>query len=381
MDLHFPRPQLAKDVACAILGRSLFSQPTLFLAAPRRTGKSQFINRDVIPTLEALGACVIYLDLWKDQDADPAELIAHAIARELASRQGFVARTAAAIGLQRVSIHGVEFDLSDVGRAAGASLTDALQALHEAAQAPIVLIIDEAQHVIAKPDAMPVMFALKSARDTMNIHGRKLGLIMSGSDRDKLLRLVTGNAAPFLGSDITELPHLGEDFVKHTAGLLALERPGWNFDNAQLQDAFQKFAHQPEFFLRAVQLASAAFAGPAADFHERLGLAADAFEAARAADYVATYKAMTPIQQAMLSRILQGAGLFTQDALIEYGAARDGAKSQPLSPGTARALLNQLREQSPPIIWRSAHGEYATEDSGMSVWYHGLVRQEAWPPA
>ena len=45
------------------------------------------------------------------------------------------------------------------------------------------------------------MFALKSARDQMNMPGNaQLRLVMSGSDRDKLLRLVNTAAAPFFGA-------------------------------------------------------------------------------------------------------------------------------------------------------------------------------------
>lgn len=59
------------------------------------------------------------------------------------------------------------------------------------------------------------MTALKSARDQLNRPGKtQLPLIMSCSDRDKLLRLVNSNAAPFFGSNISRMPELGEDFVE-----------------------------------------------------------------------------------------------------------------------------------------------------------------------
>lgn len=51
-------------------------------------------------------------------------------------------------------------------------------------------------------------------------------LVMSGSDRDKLLRLlVNTNAAPFYGSQIQRMPELGADFVAHIAHLIARQRP------------------------------------------------------------------------------------------------------------------------------------------------------------
>ena len=46
----------------------------LFLAAPRRTGKSTFLKGDLRPALEAMGAEVIYLDFWTNLRHDPAEM-------------------------------------------------------------------------------------------------------------------------------------------------------------------------------------------------------------------------------------------------------------------------------------------------------------------
>lgn len=52
---RFPRPDLAKQLADAMLGQSLFGDAHngLFLAAPRRTGKSTFLQGDLVPELEA----------------------------------------------------------------------------------------------------------------------------------------------------------------------------------------------------------------------------------------------------------------------------------------------------------------------------------------
>ena len=383
--LHFPRTAVARDIAKAVLGQTFFASPTLFLSAPRRTGKSRFISRDVIPELEALGACVIYVDLWKDKQADPRELIAHAIATNLAEKQGVIRRAASAVGLARVSIHGVQFDLGAVGRAAGASLSDALEELHRNADAPVVLIVDEAQQVISNPQAMTVMFALKSARDTMNASGDNLGLIMSGSDRDKLLRLVSGNDAPFLGSTISPLPVLGKEFTDYLAGQLRVNDPALHIDNDRLFDAFACFDHKPEFLIKAIKDATGVFSGPAEHFHDRLDAAATAFQQDTHAKYAATYNALTPVQQGLLTRILaagkDGAEkLFTNEALLDYAKRKGQKGDKPLSAGSARLELNKLRDMDPPIVWKSTRGDYAAEDSGMARWYADLASRSAWPP-
>ncbi|MFT3719050.1 hypothetical protein [Pseudorhodoferax sp.] len=65
------------------------------------------------------------------------------------------------------------------------------------------------------------MAALKSARDQMNQSGQvNPMLVMSGSGRDKLLRLVVSAGAPFYGSQIQALPPLDGWFHR------ACGRPG-----------------------------------------------------------------------------------------------------------------------------------------------------------
>lgn len=235
MQQYFSRPALANDVTERLLGASMFSTTTLFLGAARRTGKSNLLMQDVIPTLERAGATVLYVDLWVDKSRDPGDLIAITIANALAAAQGPLARAAQAAGLRKVSIKGVEFTLPQVGKVEGASLADALLALQEKVKGPIVLIVDEAQYAITTKAGMNAMFGLKAARDILNANGKgRFCLVMSGSDRDKLLRLVNGNSAPFFGSHIDDLPLLGSDFVGHIAGQLAVEVPGLTIDNDRL---------------------------------------------------------------------------------------------------------------------------------------------------
>ncbi|HET8746280.1 MAG TPA: hypothetical protein VFM98_11795, partial [Ramlibacter sp.] len=105
----FHRTALAEDLA-----RKLMEPPAtsaapsgLFLAAPRRTGKSTFLREDLRPALERQGALVIYADLWADRATDPGEVIVNAVRTALQQRQGVVARLAHASGVEKVSIGGL----------------------------------------------------------------------------------------------------------------------------------------------------------------------------------------------------------------------------------------------------------------------------------
>lgn len=381
MNLHFKRTRSAQEMANAVLGQSVFASSTLFLGAPRRTGKSTFLVEDLTPALESLGALILYVDLWKNQDQDPAKLIAFTVANALAREQGKIAQAAQAVGLTKVSIHGVEFSLNAVGKTPGATIADALAELYTKAQRPVVLVVDEAQHAIKSDAGMIAMFSLKSARDTINKPGKtNLGLVMSGSDRDKLLRLVHGNGAPFMGSHITELPLLDQGFTDFMAGHLARERPALVIDNNRLYQSFVRFSFQPEELRNAIDRIAGPFgAASGGNFNDLLDEQANRYEQTLFDSYATFYDSLTKLQRAVLVRILSNSRegkLFTADALGEYSKAH-GKKVQ---PGAARASVEKLRELDPPVVWKSARGDYAPEDSRMRDWYEGLTKAGNWPP-
>ena len=101
----------------------------LFLAAPRRTGKSTFLREDLRPKLEAAGAVVLYVDLWADRKADPGEVIVQTVRAALATRGGAIARLAKSVGVEKVSIGGTSFSLDRVGLASDVPLAAAFAAL------------------------------------------------------------------------------------------------------------------------------------------------------------------------------------------------------------------------------------------------------------
>src|SRR6266571_8968773 len=167
----FHRPELAERIAKQVLTVAVGSAASsgVFLASPRRTGKSTFVREDLRPAFERAGALVVYADLWANPTADPGEVIVAAIRASLATKEGVVMRLAKASGLSKVAIGGaVNFDLDRVGLGKDVSLTDALVALSDETKQVIVLIIDEAQHAITTDAGIAALFALKAARDELN---------------------------------------------------------------------------------------------------------------------------------------------------------------------------------------------------------------------
>ena len=380
----FPRPELAQQLVSALQGRSLLGDAPngLFLAAPRRTGKSTFLQHDLRPALEAAGVIVVYVDLWADTRRDPGTLLAEALGRALHAGQGTVARTARKAGLEKIGVGSwLQVDLSKIGKVDGLTLVDALRALHDAVGAPIALIVDEAQHALTSEAGETAMMALKSARDQLNKPGVvNLMIVMSGSDRDKLLRLVNTSAAPFFGSQIQRMPALGDDFIAHIAGLIQAQRPDLGpVDVPALHRAFESFGHRPQLFMTALGEALS----PLAVLTDRFELAVEQAARQRQLDDEAQmdsdYLGLKPAEQAVLWRMLEQGPRFRpyDSAALRFYREKTG---RPISAQQAQAALESLRQRTPAMVWKSARSEYSVEDAAMYRWFENRQDAGAWPP-
>jgi AAA ATPase domain len=380
---YYPRTTLAVELANALQGQLAFSDAPngLFLAAPRRTGKSTFLQSDLSPELAQRQVVVVYVDLWADQKRDPGSLIAEAVGRALLKQLGVVAKATKSAGLESITVGGLKIDTSKIGKVDGTTLADALRALVDAAKHPVALIIDEAQHALTSEAGETAMAALKSARDQLNRPDHiRLMLVMSGSDRDKLLRLVNTNAAPFYGSQIQRMPELGSDFIAHIAQLITNQRPDLgDINQATLHQAFVLFGQRPQFFMDALGQVLSPLAAHTGRFED--ALLAQALERQRSdeAQLESDYTALKPLEQAVLWRMLEQGTRFRPydaDALLFYND-KTGEK---VTVAKVQKALEGLRAHQPSLIWKSARSEYAVEDAAMLRWYAQRVAAGTWPP-
>jgi len=382
--IAYPRTALAEELVVALQGHAVFGDAHngLFLAAPRRTGKTTFLRGDLKPALEKAGAVVVYVDLWADAARDPGALIAEAIARALQPHLGIVAKTAKKAGLEKVNLGGwLQVDTSKIGKVDGLTLVDALQALHQTSGKAVALIIDEAQHALTSEAGENAMSALKSARDQMNRPGEvNLMLVMSGSDRDKLLRLVNTNGSPFYGSQIQRMPALGPDFIAHIAALIEAQRPDLRpVDAKALQAAFEGFGNRPQFFMEALGQVLSPLAGLAGRFEPAMLEAARQRQQDDEAQMESEYLGLKPTEQAVLWRMLeQGSRFRPYDAeALKFYREKAG---HAVSVAQAQKALEALRQRMPALVWKSARGEYAVEDAAMHRWFEARKEAGQWPP-
>lgn len=247
--MHFPREQLAKRLSNQVLSPGLTS---IFLAAPRRTGKSTFVREDLRPLLEQKNAIVVYADLWENKSIDPSEVIAKAILRALEENSA-TSKWFSGIDNVNLTIAGVGIGVQKAEKTVDLSLTEALVALSDKTQRKIVLIIDEVQHSLVSVAGENALFALKAARDEVNSskhHG--MTIIGTGSNQDKLASLRNSKDQAFYLTPLIKLPFLERDYTSWVA-----KNSGLGLDEGTVWNAFEKTGYKPEIIqgvLRQMQL-------------------------------------------------------------------------------------------------------------------------------
>jgi hypothetical protein len=382
-DYYFPRPLLAQDMADNLQGKIIFSNARngLFLAAPRRTGKSTFLQFELKPTLEERDIVVIYVDLWSDQGQNPSDLISQSIGNELSKHLQLIPKVVKATGLESLTVAGVKIDPTKIGKPDGVTLTDALRGVLQSSKKRVALIIDEAQHALTTTEGEIAMAALKSARDQLNTpHTVNLMLVMSGSDRDKLLRLVNNNAAPFFGSSIHLMPLLDRDFIDHISSIIESQLPSLGpVDTEKLWEAFELFGHRPELFVSALIEKTNPLKLPNPGFEKEICVAAKQHQEQSEREITSAYIALKPVEQAILWRLCEQKGRFRPyDAeSLRFYTEKTGSK---VSTQKAQKAMESLRVQTPSFIWKSARGEYTLNELMMHQWFEKRIKANEWPP-
>ena len=363
----FHRPALATRLSKLIMQVAVGSSASsgVFLAAPRRTGKSTFAREDLRPALEAAGAIVLYADLWKDLTKDPGLVIVEAVREAVGRNDGFITRLAKSSGMDKVTVGGMNFSLDKIGLGKDIDLTTALVALSDESQKIIVLMIDEAQHVITTSEGVAALIDLKAARDELNSskhHG--LRIVCTGSNRDKLAMLRNSKDQAFFGASMVQFPTLDQDFIDWLCANLDLPCA---LDPTEVFQLFKESGYRPELLGAAADEIRFDFTiDPEtipARFTELVRAQADELYA----NLKKVIHSLTPIQSAVI-RVMSVKGdnyapfeaptmaLYAK-ALAQAGIAASEIKVE--VPGVQQALI-ALQEKK--LVWKASRGVYAVDE-------------------
>lgn len=367
-DLLYHRPALAARLCNLILRVAVGSAAGsgVFLAAPRRTGKSTFAREDLRPALEAGGAIVLYADLWKDLAKNPGLVIVDAVREAIGRQEGLITRLAKAAGLDTVNVGGMSFSLANIGLGKDIDLTRALVELSDESKRIIVLIIDEAQHAITTDEGIAALFALKAARDELNSSKHYgLRIVCTGSNRDKLAMLRNSKEQAFFGASMVQFPTLDQDFIDWLCAHLDLAHP---LDPVEVFKLFQKSGYRPELLGAAADEIRFDFTLDPAAIPERFAVLVRAQAQEFNANLKKVIHSLTPIQSAVL-RVMGALGSqfapFESPTMALYAKAlqKSGVISGEVNvevPGVQQALIAL---QDKKLIWKASRGVYAVDDT------------------
>lgn len=364
---HYSRPDLAQTYADALLGKGPFGfRSGLFLAAPRRTGKSTFLRQDLVPALQDSGVRTIYVDLWSDRQADPGALLGDALADELRDLDPAFRKLLRGSGLNQVSVGGVRLNLAALGKGEGATLTEALRAIADKSGQPVALIVDEAQHALASDAGVSAMFALKAARDALNEEGGeiRLMLVFTGSHRDKLSALVMSRKQPFFGADVIDFPLLGDGYVRaYVAWLNERLARANQFDTDDVIAAFELLGSRPELLQQVLKDFAFGLSG-AAGLRDTVQHRAEVLRDRLWAQFDSDFGGLSDLQRVVLETLADDAGFspFAGKTLESVSEAL----GRTVTTSDMQSALDALRDKE--LVWKSGRGMYALEDQGIAGW-------------
>jgi len=368
----FHRTDLARDFAHNLLGEGPFPvRSGLFLAAPRRTGKSTFLREDLVPALKKRGVLPVYVDLWEDRERDPGDLIRGHLVNANERAKGWISGAIRQLKPKKVSLPGVvTIDLASPA-AKDASLTEILATLADTARTDIAVIIDEAQHALTSKKGLDAMYALKAARDafgqtTTSGDAARLILLFTGSDRDKLSQLVNLKSQPFFGAPLHEFPLLGADYcAAYAAWLNPRLAEAYRVTPDALFEAFAMLGHRPEWLQAVVQ--DALFGG---ETLRPVGDVARAYRARHREAQRADFLSQTPLEQALIRQVANQGAAFEPYSAETLRFLQDSTGNE-IGTSQIQSAIKALRARN--ILWHAGRGLYALEDGEMAEW----LRNEA----
>lgn len=316
------------------------------------------------------------MDLWADQATPVGKLVAGSIVRAIEKWEGLGKKLTKA-GLRKIKVYGVEVEASST--VATGTLAELLMQLNEMCGKKIVLIIDEAQPAVKTPQGIEVMAALKSARDQMNLSGEhRLAIVMTGSDRDKLCRLVNTNSSPFFGSHIEELPVLGEDYLVWVANQVQDLVEGVEVDIEVLADLFEALAWQPRELEKTLEPLVGFGRPEPGRFNDILVGITQEKKKALTQMWEDRFEAMNMAQRSVMHAVLTNASLGREIYTKRAKEVMRQVCGKDLSNGQIQKAITALRGGDSPMLWKSDRGNYALEERGMAQWHKTLVQQGRW---
>ena len=362
---HYPREELAKSYL-AIFDIGLESARGIF--AKRRMGKTEFLNKDLIPVAAQSGYLTAYANLWDDK-RNPGKVLITAIAEAIQPKGLALLLEKLRTPLKKVKASGkiaglaeagVEAELKDDESGQATLLLEVLKAFDKQNKR-LILAVDEAQTLATKENA-DFAHALRSALDTRKTN---IKVIFAGSSENTLRRMFARPTEPFYNwAPLRPFELLGADFVGDmTRKVNDLSKHPLTLEESM--HAFEELKSTPDFFRRFLTQYLT---------HAQLGaqeaLAVTKLEVFNDKAFVNYWGTLLPADQEILKLLAAGeSDLHGKKSRTTLGAALGLGTMTSLS--TPQQAIKRL--QADAVLTRLSHGEYAFEDEAFAQWVRGLA--------
>jgi len=257
-DIEVRRPALAKSYLGLISAQP--GRP-LAMFAPRRVGKTYFLDHDLAPAARQAKWLPVYADLWLQKSA-PLEAINHALeeALDVTVPSGQVGRLAKTT-VKKVGALGASVDFGDAPARRPLPPTPELRLdalvvrLAAAAGKPILLMLDEIQALGDVADGEKVIATLRAV-----LHKRRdiLKSVFTGSSQEAMVRMLSTAGSPmYQFAQLLDFPVLGDEFLQQLGRHFAKVHAGKLLPLEDLRRVFARIGFKPGLMRDLVKSLSA----------------------------------------------------------------------------------------------------------------------------
>ena len=336
-DIEVRRPDLARSYLSLL--RAQPGRP-LALFAPRRVGKTFFLDHDLAPIAKKAGLLPVYADLWLQRTA-PLDAINHALEEALddltipRSKVGKLAKTTVKkIGAASAS---VEFGDEPKRRALPTISELRLDALiarvAQASGKTILLMLDEIQTLGEVSNGEAIIAALRAV-----LHKRKsnVAAVFTGSSQSGLAKIMSTAGAPmYQFAQLLHFPALGEEYLQELSDHFARVHRGKKLPMAALSAGFARIGYKPALMKDIVKTMSAEGITDVPT-----GLKHFIADSRQASGWNALIESLDPLEKALLIVIAKKLPPMAQATLKQLGQGTGAAPTV----AKVRAAITRLRK-------------------------------------
>ncbi|WP_234498011.1 hypothetical protein [Vibrio maritimus] len=353
IDWIFPRHALAEQILDG-MSKNLLDRVSVF--APRKRGKTEFIQHDIIPMAVERGILPVYVDFWLFED-DPAACFSYGVDKAITAHATFV---------ERVKDSGrslTAFELITLWGKARAerkraedNTAKAFERL-EAIDMPILLLLDEVQHLSSDPKFIGFTKTLRSFMTSRR--DSKIKGIFTGSSRSGLQRLFKETKAPFFdAAQSVKFEELGDDFVRYQLSNFEKATGGLTLEFEKINDYFLQEGRKPA---RLTEILKRMVHVRLSDFDMALELYRDDILEDDLSGQQKSLIALKALDFAILYLVAIGqkGRFYSPDTIEKMKTLELIPQQSKVSQGTVSNSIKRLKETN--LLYNPSHGQYELE--------------------